>query len=65
MDKAILVNAEFLHLIVANPEVFGHDVDCEDTDEEKLSGALHSHVYGLYMHEQGCHYYLTSAMQVI
>ncbi|PSS34206.1 hypothetical protein PHLCEN_2v1716 [Hermanssonia centrifuga] len=29
-DKAILANAEFLKQIVANPEIFGHDVDYED-----------------------------------
>ena len=27
IDAAILANAEFLHKIVANPEIFGHDVD--------------------------------------
>ena len=27
IDAAILANADFLHKIVANPEIFGHDVD--------------------------------------
>ncbi|KAN0094426.1 N2227-like domain containing protein [Tylopilus felleus] len=27
IDTAILANADFLHKIVANPEIFGHDVD--------------------------------------
>lgn len=27
MDKAILANAEFLKQIIADPEIFGHDVD--------------------------------------
>ncbi|EMD36969.1 hypothetical protein CERSUDRAFT_106004 [Gelatoporia subvermispora B] len=33
VDHAILVNAEFLNLIVASPEIFGHDVDPEDEDQ--------------------------------
>ena len=27
IDKAILVNASFLSQIVADPEIFGHDID--------------------------------------
>lgn len=36
MDDAIRANAEFLSLIVANPEIFGHDVQAEGEgiDEE-------------------------------
>lgn len=36
VDQAILANAEFLDQIVANPEIFGHEVEVEegeDTDE--------------------------------
>lgn len=52
MDRAILINAEFLNLIVANPEIFGHDLDFHgDTDEYEVSGSLHSHSHGLYIHE--------------
>lgn len=32
-DRAILANAEFLNQIVANPEIFGHDVDEEEGSE--------------------------------
>lgn len=34
MDKAILKNAEFLNKIVANPEIFGHEVDEEGGEDE-------------------------------
>lgn len=38
VDNAILRNAEFLNKIVANPEIFGHDVSSlEDGDEEPSS----------------------------
>jgi carnosine N-methyltransferase len=41
VDDAILANAEFLNQIVANPEIFGHDVSSlENEDEESLSGDL-------------------------
>ena len=33
VDKAILINADFLSKIAENPEIFGHDVDL---DEENL-----------------------------
>ena len=32
VDSAILKNAEFLNQIVADPEIFGHDVDNDDDD---------------------------------
>ena len=46
IDESILANAQFLHKIVANPEIFGHDVDAvagEDggvtlEDSERPSG---------------------------
>lgn len=34
MDKAILKNAEFLNNIVANPEIFGHELE-EEVDEDE------------------------------
>ncbi|THH19544.1 hypothetical protein EW146_g1640 [Bondarzewia mesenterica] len=34
VDMAILKNAEFLSQIVANPEIFGHDLDDEEEGEE-------------------------------
>jgi hypothetical protein len=30
IDKAILVNASFLAQIVADPEIFGHDLDVDE-----------------------------------
>lgn len=32
VDKAIAANAEFLNQIIADPAIFGHDVDSEDDD---------------------------------
>ncbi|KAJ8593712.1 N2227-domain-containing protein [Rhizopogon salebrosus TDB-379] len=48
VDRAILVNAEFLNLIVANPEIFGHDLDPpEDMDgRDKVLEASHGHAHG-------------------
>ena len=48
VDQAILVNADFLNKIVANPEIFGHELDDDDTedtegDEGGLSGQGHEH----------------------
>ncbi|PCH37437.1 N2227-domain-containing protein [Wolfiporia cocos MD-104 SS10] len=37
-DRAILANAEFLNQVVANPEIFGHDLDEDDGPEEGPSG---------------------------
>ena len=34
IDKAILVNANFLNQIVADPEIFGHGLDEMETPEE-------------------------------
>ncbi|KAI9064760.1 N2227-domain-containing protein [Trametes sanguinea] len=48
-DKAILANAEFLNKVVANPEIFGHDLsDLEEGDSKENfhqedSHARHSH----------------------
>ncbi|KAF5367133.1 hypothetical protein D9758_003878 [Tetrapyrgos nigripes] len=33
VDKAIITNAEFLKQVVADPEIFGHDVDDGDDEE--------------------------------
>ncbi|KAG2069399.1 N2227-domain-containing protein [Suillus decipiens] len=48
VDKAILVNAEFLKLIVADPEIFGHDLDSPKAADEETTGcgALHDHFHG-------------------
>lgn len=48
VDKAILVNATFLNQIVANPEIFGHDLSLNENEENIVnagdSGVLdHSH----------------------
>ena len=43
MDNAILANAEFLNQIIANPEIFGHDISSlkgEGEDEESVSEEL-------------------------
>jgi carnosine N-methyltransferase len=40
VDDAILANAEFLNQIVANPEIFGHDVSFLKGDEESMSDEL-------------------------
>lgn len=34
-DQAIAANAEFLNNIVANPEIFGHDLELEDEHHEE------------------------------
>jgi carnosine N-methyltransferase len=43
VDEAILVNAKFLDQIVANPEIFGHDLTFpdEDGDTEQESDGHH------------------------
>lgn len=53
VDDAILANAEFLKQIVANPEIFGHDVSAlqePEGDEEPPSQDLpvenHTHPEG-------------------
>jgi len=46
VDKAILVNANFLAQIVEDPEIFGHDLDVEDEENSSESGpatASHTH----------------------
>ncbi|KAL4248632.1 Carnosine N-methyltransferase [Abortiporus biennis] len=55
-DKAIVANAEFLNQIVANPEIFGHDVDLGDEDEQEDNedhGHAHSHSHGEHGHSHG------------
>ncbi|KAL0945887.1 hypothetical protein HGRIS_012171 [Hohenbuehelia grisea] len=37
VDKAILVNAEFLNQIVADPEIFGHDLGASPNDDSGVS----------------------------
>ncbi|EPS96381.1 hypothetical protein FOMPIDRAFT_1038167 [Fomitopsis schrenkii] len=49
-DRAILANAEFLNQIVANPEIFGHDVDEADPEEESRPSHSHSHDHGSHSH---------------
>ena len=34
VDDAILANAKFLNQIVANPEIFGHDISALDEQDE-------------------------------
>ncbi|KAK0199327.1 N2227-like protein-domain-containing protein [Desarmillaria ectypa] len=43
VDDAILANAAFLNQIVANSEIFGHDVDDEDGSVESTEPVGHSH----------------------
>jgi len=38
VDKAILVNADFLAQIVSEPEIFGHDLGEEEEEEEEEEG---------------------------
>ena len=35
VDQAILVNAEFLNKIVANPEIFGHGMGDENVETDE------------------------------
>ena len=46
-DRAILANAEFLNQIVANPEIFGHEVDEEDLEGEQAVANAESHAQGI------------------
>ncbi|OAX32849.1 N2227-domain-containing protein, partial [Rhizopogon vinicolor AM-OR11-026] len=56
VDQAILVNAEFLNLIVANPEIFGHDLDSpKDTDEGRVLGDLHDHARDVHSRSHTSH----------
>ncbi|KAK7052931.1 hypothetical protein VNI00_004251 [Paramarasmius palmivorus] len=41
VDKAIIANAQFLNQIVADPEIFGHDVDEQEGEED---GEVHAEV---------------------
>ncbi|KAI0634305.1 N2227-domain-containing protein [Trametes polyzona] len=37
-DQAIMANAEFLNQLIANPEIFGHDMDEEEDQEPEVDG---------------------------
>jgi hypothetical protein len=46
VDDAILANAKFLESIVANPEIFGHDLSDADIGvdrEETVPAVTHEH----------------------
>ncbi|KAL0564051.1 hypothetical protein V5O48_018006 [Marasmius crinis-equi] len=45
VDRAILVNAEFLSRIVEDPEIFGHDVDEGEEEEGEAEGDGHGHAH--------------------
>ncbi|KAF9237126.1 N2227-domain-containing protein [Melanogaster broomeanus] len=51
VDTAILTNADFLNKIVANPEIFGHDLSAGENgddvgpDKDALQEQQHSHSY--------------------
>ncbi|KAH9934174.1 N2227-domain-containing protein [Fomitopsis serialis] len=54
-DRAIMANADFLNQIVADPEIFGHDLDSEDVGYSEeihtiLSFASHDHIHGSHSH---------------
>ncbi|KAG2129167.1 N2227-domain-containing protein [Suillus bovinus] len=65
VDRAILDNAEFLKLIVANPEIFGHDLDFpKDAGDDNADlrtfhdlshGDAHSHSHGHPHHHSHSH----------
>ena len=50
VDKAILVNADFLAQIVSEPEIFGHDLEEEEGEKGESnadpSNFTHSHESG-------------------
>ncbi|KAF8965818.1 N2227-like protein-domain-containing protein [Flammula alnicola] len=48
VDKAILVNADFLEEIVSDPKIFGHEIEEDDVEmgSEQLSQPTHSHDSG-------------------
>ncbi|TFK92537.1 N2227-domain-containing protein [Polyporus arcularius HHB13444] len=49
VDKAIMTNADFLNLVIANPEIFGHDLDedeephLDEHEGEASRQAMHRH----------------------
>jgi carnosine N-methyltransferase len=46
VDEAILANANFLDQIVANPEIFGHDISSlEDSSSQELDYSMESHTH--------------------
>ena len=46
VDQAILANAEFLGQIVANPEIFGHDIALEDDEGDESTSHMSGHGNG-------------------
>ncbi|KAF8953329.1 N2227-domain-containing protein [Flammula alnicola] len=48
VDKAILVNADFLEEIVSDPKIFGHEIEEDDVEmgSEQLPPPTHSHDSG-------------------
>ncbi|GBE83482.1 Carnosine N-methyltransferase [Sparassis crispa] len=61
-DRAILMNATFLNQIVANPEIFGHEVDADDEQgpQQELPVAqserhVHGHPYAQHSHGKHIH----------
>ncbi|KAF8551840.1 N2227-domain-containing protein [Imleria badia] len=48
IDAAILANADFLHKIVANPEIFGHGIAGEDSGVEDVTVHFFSPMDGLF-----------------
>jgi carnosine N-methyltransferase len=46
IDKAILINADFLAQIVEDPEIFGHDLDIEEEETSAASDVAGSAVAG-------------------
>jgi carnosine N-methyltransferase len=50
VDEAILANAKFLDQIIANPEIFGHDVSSmevgdEESSTQELDYSMESHTH--------------------
>ncbi|KIY53912.1 N2227-domain-containing protein [Fistulina hepatica ATCC 64428] len=48
VDRAIVSNADFLKKLVADPEIFGHDLSPEGDEDSSLpasQGQVHSHVH--------------------
>ena len=44
IDEAIIANAQFLKQLIADPEIFGHELEAEHEDaEEQEGGPSHSH----------------------
>jgi carnosine N-methyltransferase len=41
VDQAIMANAAFLGQIVANPEIFGHDIGADDDETDASHNSRH------------------------